>query len=803
MKAWLFRQLNLTDEFATHLDDVTLTFQSPRLFAVGLALLVPIGAFIYLRQKRNLPTVPSGMRLTLSATRILILLLLVFILGSPYLKLDHKSEKKPIVAVLFDHSQSMGLPAGPYDSDEELAALAKAAGYRAEGSMTDARTRLALNGTSRAKLAQTVVQNGARGFFEGLTKKYDVQYWSFDRGMTQLGVDPAKLALPEPPTPGGSATQIGDAIGKVLDESSGRHVAGIILFSDGQNNGGRSPNEAATAAGAAKSPVFAVPVGSSKRLRDVAIVDVFATTPVTVEDTVRVAVTIESSGFDKRPTKVELRDEKDVVMTSKEITLRDTEQQQVELTFKATEPGARYLKVTVPVQPEEPPHLHANNTESVFVRVSDEKLKVLYLEGRAHWDFRFLKNALRRDNGISGRTGKELVDLVLEAEWLRKPKDVRAESLPKTIEELSKYHTVILGDVSPRLLDPAFVELLAKAVREKGVGLLVQAGPYNMPHRFGSALQDLLPVRLEKGLPGRYPRGVPSFRVELAPEGAMHESTRFYDEPGRNQNAWANLPRYYWSAAADRAAPGATVLAWNPTPTAYGKVPLIAHHYAGQGRVMFVGTDETFRWRQNVGERFFYRFWGQATRFVARRDTRGGKKSWMEVRPLRATPGEPAEVELMAFDPEGKPLGNPTHPKQSVQVTGGGKVQMMDVTADPLVKGRYTGRFTPGAAGDYVLTYAAAGEKVPVEARLRAINAADELRQPNLNRALLEQVGIASGGALVELTELPSIEKRLEGDSKFHDLHREASLWDNWLTLALLVTLYTIDVGIRRLMGLS
>ena len=101
------------------------------------------------------------------------------------------------------------------------------------------------------------------------------------------------------------------------------------------------------------------------------------------------------------------------------------------------------------------------------------------------------------------------------------------------------------------------------------------------------------------------------------------------------------------------------------------------------------------------------------------------------------------------------------------------------------------------------MTYGVAGEKDPVEARLRAITADDELRQPNLNRPLLEQIATASGGALVELTELPTIENRLMGESKSQKLHREASLWDNWLTLVLLVTLYTIDVGIRRLMGLS
>ena len=121
-------------------------------------------------------------------------------------------------------------------------------------------------------------------------------------------------------------------------------------------------------------------------------------------------MTIESSGFDKRPVTVELR-EGEVVHNKKDIVLRDGEQQQIELTFKATKPGTHYFTVNVPVQPEEPQHLQANNSESVFVRVSDERLKVLYIEGRASWDFRFLKNAIRRDNGIGGLTVSEF-DLV-------------------------------------------------------------------------------------------------------------------------------------------------------------------------------------------------------------------------------------------------------------------------------------------------------------------------------------------------------------------------------------------------------
>src|SRR5260221_2760239 len=130
MKAWLLKQLNLTGEFADHLDEVALTFQNPRLLVAGLVLLLPAALFIYFRQKRNLPTVPPALRVTLSLTRILILLMLVLVLGSPFLKLDHKAENKPIVALLFDHSQSMQLPAVPYDSESELLRIADAAGYR-------------------------------------------------------------------------------------------------------------------------------------------------------------------------------------------------------------------------------------------------------------------------------------------------------------------------------------------------------------------------------------------------------------------------------------------------------------------------------------------------------------------------------------------------------------------------------------------------------------------------------------------------------------------------------------------------
>jgi hypothetical protein len=154
----------------------------------------------------------------------------------------------------------------------------------------------------------------------------------------------------------------------------------------------------------------------------------------------------------------------------------------------------------------------------------------------------------------------------------------------------------------------------------------------------------------------------------------------------------------------------------------------------------------------------------------------------------------------MAFGEDGAPK---TEPTQSVQVQGGGAAQAIEMAADPAMKGRYLGKYLPAQAGEYRFIFAPGGKAEPAEARLRVAVAPEELRQPNVNRIAMEQLASAPGGKLVELPDLAGITEYLQGDSKFTELHREASLWDNGLVLGLLIFLYCIDVGLRRLLGLS
>jgi len=811
----LLRSIGVADEMVQNISDTHIAFQRP-LWLYALLLLIPAGWFIYTRQRSNLATVRRSFRIALTATRVFVLGMLILVLASPVLRLTEEINKKPILAVLFDASQSMQLPAGPFSSDEERLAVARAAGLAVgdDGTM-DAEIRATINGYGRLQLAQEAVEVARTTVFDKLAEKYDVQYFAFARRLEPIELKSGGGAVSLEGASGISVSQpnasyLGDAVLGVLDRAAGQRVSGVLLFSDGQNTGGASPADAAAAARAYRrdgAPVYAVPIGSTADIQDVAIIDVYTSGLVAKKDTVRVHVTIEAHGFDGQVTKVELvahSREGETVLATKELVLSGTEQQQVELTFVAEESGPQYLEVRVPEHPNESQQLRANNHDVTYVRVSEKKLKVLLLDGRPRWDFRFLKNALRRDNGVAGRLSTDDPEVVVETEWRRMSAAEQAKALPATIEEISEYDVIILGDVSPELLNREREDLLIRAVQEYGVGLIVEAGPEYMPHAYGPDFQELLPVVVKEGVAGREAKVFEPFRMEVSASGAVHETMRLYEDIGRNQVVWSRMPEYYWCAAVERPAAGAEVLAWNPSVRlAQGKLPLISWHAAGEGKVMFIATDSTWLWRRTVGDRFFYKFWGQSLRSMAARDESGGAKSIIEVRPVRVQPGEEATIELTAFvDDEGKPR---EEPELVVAINGPGGSSSIKLQRDPRRTGRYRGSFLPTEAGKHAVSYTppSGDPEQGAEALLNVMIAPEEFRQPQLNRATLAGLAQATGGSLIPVDQLASLERKLTGKTLTTKRQDQATIWDNWLVLVILVLVYSIDVGIRRLMGLS
>ena len=152
----------------------------------------------------------------------------------------------------------------------------------------------------------------------------------------------------------------------------------------------------------------------------------------------------------------------------------------------------------------------------------------------------------------------------------------------------------------------------------------------------------------------------------------------------------------------------------------------------------------------------------------------------------------------MAFSPNGTPVKMPT---RQITLLGPSERQTIELTEDKAREGRYIGTFTPNMAGVHRLVYDPPDVE-PVEATLQVLTSPEEFRHPNVNRPALELIAKSTGGEVVKLSELGSIPPKLKGETELQSLHREATIWDNWLTLSVLIVVYSVDVGIRRLMGL-
>ena len=762
---WFLRSIGVDGVVLEHLDHAQLAFQRSSVLWFGWFVLIPVAYMIWRRQQ-NLDTPSPRFRLVLNIARVVVLLLILLILSGPYLRLDMTVRKKPVLAILLDNTQSMRLP---FDMAERL------------------------DPPSRYARARTALAD-ERPMLDELAEDYDLRLFQFADDLKPLTIE----ELSHDDTDPGSSSFIGDALQQVVDDAASKSITGVVLISDGQNTGGMSVSQAGLLAAESNSPVFAIPVDSGNAPRDVSIVDVDTSALVTVGDTVRVNVAIESSELDGAEISVELKDG-ERVLDRQSLMLDSSYPQRVELTFQADEVGAGYLDVVIPVLDAEPPALHQNNFSTAFVRITDEKLRVLFLDGHPRWDYRFLNNAMLRDNGLAGRDDTP-PDVIVETEWRRWSPRRQRDALPRTVDDLADYHTIVLGDVSPVMLDSAFRELLIEAVRERGVGLIVAAGPNAMPQRFDSDFQSLLPVQLQRGKSGIDAPSHKPFEIELAADSALHDGMRLREDARMNRNAWEAMPGFFWCSPALRPQAAATVLAWNASLQGrFGKTPLIAWQYAGEGKVMFVGTDATWRWRLNVADRYFYKFWGQSIRFVARSDQLG-KKSWIAVHPLQVGVGGEVDVELWAFDEHGSPL---EARGQRITLAGADTTETLQLALDPEMPGRYTAKFTPARPGPHRLLFGNADDGNDAEATIQARLAPDEYRYPHVDRRSLAMLAASSGGELLELDQLTTLPDKLSGDPQLEEIHHEATIWDNWLMLLVLTSVYITDIGMRRLSGLS
>jgi hypothetical protein len=233
-----------------------------------------------------------------------------------------------------------------------------------------------------------------------------------------------------------------------------------------------------------------------------------------------------------------------------------------------------------------------------------------------------------------------------------------------------------------------------------------------------------------------------------------------------------------------------------------GKSAAIAHQFAGKGRVLFLGVDSTWLWRRNVGDRYFYKFWGQAIQYVARRDADAAGKSRLIARPMLGRIGEPAQLELYAFEPtqDGSGKASP-EAKHVVKIVDSQGERSVDLLSDPSAPGRFVGGFEPRVSGRCDLS--CADGAIVASTSMLVTGDGAEFRRVDVHRASLDALASASGGKMIEYWQVGKLDEEFKGEPKRQRRRFESSIWDNWLILLLLLIAYSVDVALRRTSGLS
>jgi formylglycine-generating enzyme required for sulfatase activity len=234
-----------------------------------------------------------------------------------------------------------------------------------------------------------------------------------------------------------------------------------------------------------------------------------------------------------------------------------------------------------------------------------EKVQVLLVDRAPRWSFRYLRNVLQRDETI------EVKSVLSDTE------------LPNSLQGLLNYDVIVLGDVEPSSLGRKNIENIERFVRDYGRAIILIAGDTHLPWSYtDSPLASLFPIDLKTA--SRPDKGV----VQPIVPQEMRElpMLRLAKDKDTGTDVMQNLPKLSVKAEVKGLKTGAEV--WVSSSKGEDQMPLIARWKYGIGDVVFLATDETWRWRTTKdGEDVHKHFWTKTMRYLAQATREGDQPS--------------------------------------------------------------------------------------------------------------------------------------------------------------------------------
>ncbi|WP_419580927.1 hypothetical protein [Stieleria magnilauensis] len=588
--------------------------------------------------------------------------------------------------------------------------------------------------------------------------------------------------------------------------------AAIVLMTDGRDTETvkrleRSPPSVAKQLASGGTTVNTLGFGSVDEPPDVGIVEVIRPETVAAEGKLAGQVIVKQFGRQGEPVLVRIESDGETVW-QKSISISNTGQQavpfeidvgQIVQSLRSRSPRGinrtnEVLRLVATVESGGPDYSADNNLSHFRVAASTRNRRLLIVDGSSRWETRYLKNLFVRDPAWQA-------DVVLFGPGTSSPKLQRGSApgqFPATAEEMAQYDAVLLGEIDSSQFTTGDRGLLSRFVASGG-GLVIIDG------RFGK-LRALAATEFGELMPVRY-RGSstlpPPSRLQATPAGLEQPALGLIDQTDQLDSFWRSLPAPKWSADVELSE-GAE--AWGEAVSDNGtRTPWLATRMYGAGRVFYFASDQTWRWRYKVADRFHARFWNQLV-VAAMEPPFSASDQYVSIGTdkVEYRGGESVAVRARLRDVRGNPVADAT--VDALVMRDGNKIATVPLSVDNPNRGTYVGQVPPLPGGEYSIRIRASGfdESALLASTPIWVTEDDhaEMQRMSLDEDALRQIASAGDGTYIHESDAERMLELLKPLSSGTVIETDTVLWQSYLWFWLIIALLTIEWWCRKRAGL-
>jgi hypothetical protein len=726
---------------------VSISLHIPWYIFVALSLVCcGVVFFVY---RYTVPPVSKTKKFFLIALRSSALLLLLFAIGEPLMKLTFTDIIPPHIALLVDNSLSMS--------------LTDAAGNR------ERRLRDILSSPELSKLRSSAT----------------VDVFSFSSSLRRAQPDSIVL--------NGSTTDIASAF-QSLNDQFPEGLKAVILITDGNYNVGSNPIYDVEKF---HVPVFALGIGDTLEQKDVLLEKIVTNSIAYIHSSVPLDATVKVSGYGNEELNVSLLENgrligQKIVKAEKPITGMTSAEYPVHFSFDPSTVGIQ--KYTVRVGPLAGEVTRKNNEKSVFVKILKSKMHVVVVAGAPSADVSVVMQTLRSDPNI------EPVLYVQQPDgFFLNPQFARIVS-----PSLEGADCLITVGFPSEATKTAALQYLHTTITSHSLPILFISSRLVDLQKL-TQLGSVLPFSIESS--GQDENEEQTVFAGILPQVKYNILVQV---PGANPNedVWQKLPPIYAALSGFKAKPDALVLATAEIQGVDSGPLLIARSVNGKKSFAITGYGIE-RWKLLASatpetESFFDSWFPVVVRWLVTRED----DKRLQVAPDKEFFSEGEQINFIgqAYNENYQPIENAD---LHVEIKSLSSPQRFETILQSVGQGRYEGSVENLPKGEYSFTASGTDNGADLgktEGRFSVGEQSVEFSDTKMNEALLRQIAYVSGGDYADGSRFKKLFDVLLRQQTLQPERRvetsEFELWNRPALVSVIVALFALEWLMRKRSGM-